>query len=599
MMLVKKNRRLLIFAVLAVAVLALLACGPSARSPGEGKREGSERATGRTMEVAGMKLVIPDTNVVYPTQLPKDPREPKYGGILNSTQPGDPPAIDPTLTTSYLQSRATSSVYERLIQWPTEPGADPYKAQLVPGLAESWEASSDGLMYTFKLRKGVKWASVEPVNGREFTSDDVIFSHQYRTRKESIISGGIWEKVDKVEAPDKYTVVFYLKSLSPDFLYEVSSPVVGQIYPKEVVERDGNLKKVAVGTGPFYNIEGYNPKVGISFKRNPNYWAKDEQGRQLPYLDGHAIHVIADQAATQAAFRTGKLEFTQEFSTPSQIKALERSNQNVYGQEYVSGYGGQGYPFRLDRDDLPFKDARVRQAMSLAVNYKEMGQTISEVPNPELPVHIRGFWTQEGPDTIDNLSKIAPWYSYDTERAKKLLAEAGYPNGFKTILEFFEYSKSDVARAEMLKDYWKKIGIDVELKSMDYTVYRANLDSGSWQELTYSFPFPNRMDIDSVLNFVHSKGLGVNMMGKIRNPQIDQWVETFWKSRNEVERMDLLKKIRYRAVEQVLTIPSPFSPSYTSIQPWLRNFQPEVNSFFPGKDRLPWMHAWIDDSWRK
>ncbi len=602
-----KRRSTLAF-MMGLAIL-IVACGPggSARREAQGGAT-SEKLAGRDkaqseavkiVKVAGLDLKVPESNVMWPTRMTKDSREPKYGGVVNFVHSADPPSMDPSLTTSFYQSRITTYAYERLLHWPTEPGADPYDAKLVPGLAESWEASKDGLSYTFKLRKGVKWANVEPTNGREFTADDVIFTSKYYTRPQSIIKSGLWETVQKIEAPDKYTVVFHLQSPMKDFLPEISSPVVGLIVPREVIERDGDLKKVAVGTGPFYAIEGYRPKVGIDFKRNQDYWMKDERGKQIPYLDGMSLHIVADQSARQAAMRTGKLDWGAEFSTPTEQRTFLKSNPNVYGQENITGYGGQGWAFRHDRKDLPFNDARVRQAMSLAINYKEMAQTISEVPNPELHVSIRGFWTKEGTDTVDNLSKIAPWYSYDPERAKKLMAEAGYPNGFKTAIEFYEYSKADVGRAEMLQDYWKKIGIDAELKSMEYSVFRANVDTAGWQEMGYTFPFPNRMDVDSVLNFVHSKGLGIGTQGKYGDPQVDQWVEKFWASSNETERMDLLKKIRHYTLDQVSIIPLFAAPTFTNMQPWLRDFQPEINAFFPGKDRRNIVHAWIDDGWRK
>ncbi len=594
--------------VMAVAVLgAACAPGGSSRREVEGGATSERLAKGdqsqpeavQIVKVAGLELRVPESNVLWPTKMSKDNREPKYGGTVSFVHPADPPSMDPSLTTSYLQSRITTYAYERLLHWPTEPGVDPYDAKLVPGLAESWESSKDGLSYTFKLRKGVKWANVEPTNGREFTADDVIFTHKYYTRPQSIIKAGLWETVQKIEAPDKYTVVFHLQNPMKDFLPEISSPVVGLIVPREVIERDGDLKKVAVGTGPFYAIDGYKPKVGLDFKRNPDYWMKDERGNKLPYLDGMTLHVVADQSARQAAIRTGKLDWGAEFATPTQQRALRSTNPNIYGQESITGYGGQGWAFRHDRKELPFNNPKVRQAMSLAINYKEMAQTISEVPDPELHVSIRGFWTKEGPDTVDNLNKIAPWYSYDPERAKKLLTEAGYPNGFKTAIEFFEYSKSSVEQAEMLQDYWKKVGIDAELKSMEYTVFRANVDSAGWQELGYTFPFPNRMDVDSVLNFVYSKGLGIGTQGKYGDPQVDQLVEKFWASSSEEERMGLLKKIRHYTLDQVSIIPLYAGPSFNNIQPWLRDFQPEINAFFPGKDRRNIVHAWIDDGWRK
>ena len=347
-MLVTKNRRLLIFAVLAVAVLAMLACAPSARSPREGKGEGAAARKGKTVEVAGLKIEVPEGNLFWAATVPPDSREPRYGGTLTYPNSADPPAIDPSRTTSYLRSRIVTSTYERLVEWATEPGSDPLKVKLVPGLADSWDISKDGLAYTFKLRKGIRWANVPPVKGREFTSDDVRFTFDYYTRKDSVVASG-FENVARLETPDQYTVVYYLKERQAGFIYEVAGEGVGLIVPREVVEQEGDLRRLLIGTGPFYSIEGYKPKGGIDLKRNPDYWLKDDKGRQMPYLDGWNIRVIPDQAARQAAMRTGKLDWGAEFSTPTELSTFLKTNPNVYGQEYLSPGNGPGYMFRLDK----------------------------------------------------------------------------------------------------------------------------------------------------------------------------------------------------------------------------------------------------------
>lgn len=578
--------------VAMLSAVVALACSPAVRPPAEdnGGSEGTRK--GKRVEVAGLKIEVPEGNEFWAPTVPPDSREPRYGGTLTFANPADPPAIDPARTTSYLRSRIVTSTYERLIEWATEPGADPIKVKLVPGLAESWEISKDGLSYSFKLRQGVKWANVPPVNGRAFTSEDVGFSYDYYNRKDSVVSSG-FDNVARLEIPDKYTVVYHLKERQAGFIYEIAGEGVGLIVPSEVVEQEGDLRKLLIGTGPFYSVDGYQPKVGIDLKRNPDYWARDQAGRQLPYLDGWKIRVIADQSARQAAMRAGKLDWGSEFSTPSQLRPFLKTNPNVYGQEYVAPGGGQGYMFSLDK--APWNDVKVRRSLSLAVNYNEMAQVVLEVPRATLSTEVRGWWVGEE-DTTEDLPE---WYRYDPERAKKLLADAGFPNGLSTTLEFFEYSKADVARAEMLKDYWSKIGVDVELKNMEYTVFRANVDAAGWQNISYSFAFPQRQDIDSILQFPYSKGLGNKTQGGINDPQVDRWVESFWASTDETERTGLLKKIRHHLNEQVFYIPIPSGPSFQIIQPWVRNFQPINNAFSAAKGHRVLMHAWIDDSWRK
>ncbi len=579
--------------LLIAAVGALSACGPASRPAGESRGDTGGKGTARTMEVAGLKLEVPEDNILWPTIYPKDPGQPKYGGTATTVYPGDIPSLDPSHTTSYLRSIVGGPTYDKLLTWKVGPGANPYMITWEPALAESWEVSKDALTYTFKLRKGVKWPDVPPLSGREFTSDDVRFSYEYFTRDGSLIKSG-FAKVDAIETPDKYTVIYKLKQRDRAFLNTVGGPYVGFIVAKEVIERDGDLKKVMIGTGPFYNDEGYQPKTGIDFKRNPNHWRKDERGNNLPYLDGWKFRVIPDQAARVAAFRTGKLDIgTGVFSTRTEVQSIMKTHPNMLFQEFQS-VSVSVDAFRLDK--APWNDVKVRRAVSLAINRDEIAQTIHDLPKAlSMAPTIRGLWLGEK----DDPGSLGEWYQYDPEKAKKLLAEAGYANGFKTSFEFFEYTKTQVSEAEMRKSYWAAIGVDAELKSTDYTVYRNNTDRGTWDEMIRTISFPTYDDIDNVLNFVYYGGLGNKNQGSVNDPDINRWVETFWASESDAERRDLLKKIRGRWLDQVYTLAStPVAPSFVAWQPWLRNFQFSSNGWNSIYDH-GYAVAWIDDSWRK
>ncbi len=586
-----RSGHLALLALLAVFALVVAGCGPAARSPENGRGGQGERATARTMKVAGLELAVPDDNVLWPTVMPTDPGQPKYGGTLATVYPGDVPSLDPSHTTSYLRSIVGGPTYDKLVEWKVGPGNDPYKVEWVPGLAESWEISKDGLSYTFKLRKGVRWPDMPPLNGREFTSDDVRFSYEYFTREGSLVKDG-FAKVDGIETPDKYTAIYRLKQRDRAFLNSIGGPYVGFIVPREVVQRDGDLKSVMIGTGPFYNTEGYQPKIGIDFKRNLNHWRKDERGNQLPYVEGWSFRVIPDNSARIAAFRTGKLDLgSGVFRTAAEVQAFMKTNPNVLAQE-TDSVGANVTAFRLDK--APWNDVRVRRAMSLAIDNDEIARTVYGVPKANMQATIRGLWVSEK----DDVETLGEWYRYDPERAKKLLAEAGYANGLKTDYQFFLYAQQDLEHYEMYKDYWSKIGVDVELKSMDYTVFRNNSDRGTWDEMIRTISFPTYDDIDNVLNWVYNGGLGNKNQGSVNDPNINQWVEKFWASEDEAERLDLLKKIRRKWLDQVYTIPRGQGPSWFLWQPWVRNFQPSSNGWNSIYDHTLAL-AWVDNSWRR
>ena len=577
--------------IIAAASLLLSGCGPAQRQTAQGGED--SKRTVRTMEVAGLKLVVPEANVIWPTVYPKDPGQPKYGGTITFAREGDAPSIDPSTTTSVYRSILGAPTYDKLVTWNSELGRDPYDIEWVPALAESWEISKDGLSYSFNLRKGVEWPDVPPVNGREFTSDDVRFSYDYFTRPDILIKSA-FAKVETLEAPDKYTAIYRLKQRDSAFINTIGGVYAGFIVPREVVQRDGDLRKVVIGTGPFYSPEGYQPKVGIDFKRNPNHWRKDGSGNQLPYMEGWKYRVMPDHSARIAAFRTGKLDIGFNFfQTPSEVNNFAKTNPNILFQEYQSP-GVTVNAFRIDK--APWDDARVRRAMSLAINHDEMAQALSELPKASmLAPTIRGYWLGEK----DDPQTLGEWYVYDPEKAKKLLSEAGYSNGFSTNYQFFEYTKADVARSEMLKSYWAAVGVDVELKSMDYTVFRSNTDRAGWDEMIRTISFPTYDDVDNVLNYVYHGGLGNLNQGGVNDPEINRWVEAFWSSDNTAERADLIQRIRRKWLDQVYTVPLYSAPNWNVWHPWVRNFQLVNNAWNSVMFDHAKAYVWIDDSWRK
>ncbi|MBM3946626.1 MAG: ABC transporter substrate-binding protein, partial [SAR202 cluster bacterium] len=334
---------------------------------------------GSYIETAGLRVFIPEGFLFGGPLIPPDPREPRYGGSITHMRSSDTPSLDPSHTTSMNIHSAVGAVYERLIMWGTAPGTDfDLRNPYVSGLAESWEISDDLLTWTFRLRKGVRWHNVPPVNGREFTSDDVLFTYEWFTRPGSILAGG-FTAVSKVEVPDRYTVIFRLKEPAPGLFDELSVPGKGYILPREAGSGQWNLKISSIGTGPFMaHPQQYEFKVGMSLNRNPDYWVKDQQGNRMPYLDGVRVRVIPDAAARLAAFRTGKVEDGWNMSHPQDVRDLLRTNPNTLIQESIPMTSGVGWQFRLDKE--PWKDVRVRRALALAVNFNEMSKALYESP---------------------------------------------------------------------------------------------------------------------------------------------------------------------------------------------------------------------------
>ncbi|MBI1736857.1 MAG: ABC transporter substrate-binding protein [Candidatus Rokubacteria bacterium] len=227
---------------------------------------------------------------------------PKRGGTL-SLRTWDPPHFDPHLTIAYRTHIPITFTHSRLVKHKAGPNVTPGTFPIEGDLAESWSQPNE-LTYVFKLRNGAKWQPKPPVNGREITAEDVVYSvERFRTVKGNA-NAYMLKSVDRVEAVDKHTVRFTLKEPFAWFLDMLANPMAVAIIAREVVDKFGDLKKAesVVGTGPWM-LETHRPNVGMTFVRNPNYYIPG-----LPYIDRVEMAVDEDNASRMASFMSGKYD---------------------------------------------------------------------------------------------------------------------------------------------------------------------------------------------------------------------------------------------------------------------------------------------------
>ncbi len=547
---------------------------------------------GKYIERAGLRIFIPTGSEFGGPSIPPDPRPPRYGGTL-IRQTTAITNLDPTASQSTQMLWPAGPLYERLIHTPLEVGRDPFLITSVPGLAESWEVSDDFLTYTFHLRKGVKWHNLPPVNGRELDAEDVKFTWELFAGKGSVQSGFFLD-MDKAEVVDKYTVVMHMKRINFTVLVNTQTAGQGFIVPREWATIDVKFK--GIGTGAFMVEKPYEPKVGVTYRRNPDYWVTDPQGNRLPYLDGYRLVLIFDPSAGKAAFRTGKADNGPGL-TVEQVRSLVQTNPTTLVQEYSSvGSSGLGLGFRLDKE--PWKDVRVRRAMSLAIDYEALAQTVYGVPYNG-NIGVTGLWYG-----LDNSVKAltkecgCPWYSGpDVKQAKQLLADAGYPKGLSTSLEYYQYSTAYAELHELTASYWKDIGVTVRLSSVDVTISRPNMTAGTWEDIAFMFFVPAPGTIYQTLQFyVPGQPLNANS-GWVNDPKMAAWIQAFNDSYREPEKQRALyQQIRVHYMNQVYQIPYTATRTYSTFSPRLRNFQPTPMLLITSEYRN---HAgiWIDDDW--
>ena len=416
----------------------------------------------------------------------EDAGPPQYGGILRIATPADAPTLDPIKESNYQTHYAVGYVYSKLVDYKI--GKDvPYGTDELEGdLAESWDMSQDGLTWTFNLRKGVKWQNIAPVNGREFTAADVVCT--VNEIKERGHQKADLDSIDSIETPDDYTVVFHLASPYPDLAYKFAGSYQW-ILPCEGTSGQFDLAQQAIGTGPFM-LTDWNKDQSRSYVKNPDYYVEGK-----PYLDGVEYTVIPDTAASVAALRTGKLDQVGTVTDMDTVNAILKTNPDTY----VSKESYAPAMVYMNQADAPFNDIRVRKAIAMAIDRQGMMESLrpgGTIMGP-LSSYVPGALGEK------ELLELQP---YDPDEAKKLLAEAGFPDGFETtMITTTGYGEVVVNEAQWVQEDLAKIGIKVTLDIQDYATYQTAWPKKDYQ-LGYGLQSPWLTADDFFMGVYYSKG---------------------------------------------------------------------------------------------
>ena len=507
---------------------------------------------------------------------------PKRGGVL-TVRGWDPPHFDPHLTVSYKTHIAYSFTHSRLVKHKAGPGLQPGLFSVEGDLAESWTQPNENT-YVFKLRRGVRWQNKPPVNGRELDAEDVVYTlDRFRTVKGNA-NAYMLAALDRVEALDKYTVKFTLKESYAWFLDILANPMAVCIVAKECVEKmGGDLKKpeATVGTGPWM-LDSYRPNVGMTLVRNPTYFVPG-----LPNIDRIEILVDEDKASRIAAFLTGKYDLGTEF--PGTIDwtdwdVVKRGRRDLKTMMYPSNVMSHIY---VRNDKPPFNDVRVRRAMSLAINRQAIIDATYEgngAFNPPVPAALK-----EWSIPIDQLGEGARYYKPDLAAARKLMAEAGHPNGFAATMDFTTYG-SNVLVDQMqliLKDL-KSIGIEVKLNTKEYGAYIATTFYGKYDSMAFG-PQTPFLEPDNFLYGQYYPG-EIKNHGHINDPVVADMLIRQRRTQDPAKRREQIVEIqRYLAKQQYYVQIG--SQIYNAV--WnqaLKNYGPNLGYDYGG--RL--MAAWLD-----
>ena len=544
--------------------------------------------------------------------------EPHYGGEMTIRASRNIVNFDP-----YFGSRFANIVtawLERLVadDWTVDPAIFDFKALWHPSeylkgqLAEGWEFTNPST-YVAHLRKGIYWQDIPPANGREFVASDVVFHFNrlyglgggFTKPSQFHTTDTLYQELISVNATDHYTVVFKFKTPNPQFIMETMHAVdLGLCLENpDAVKQWGDVSDWhhAIGTGPFM-LKDFVPGSSATLIKNPNYWGHDERHPQnkLPYIDTIKYLMIPDDAVALAAMRAGKIDVI-DCVSPLQAQEMRKTNPEIL-QIITPLPPTVSLDPRIDK--APFNDIRVRKAMQMAIDLPTIARNyyhglVEPYPSTLIANHNKdwGFPYEEWPQDLKDE------YAYNPAASKKLLADSGYPNGFKTNV--VADTAGDMNLLQIIKSYFGAIGIDMEIRPMataDWIKFviidqkhdqMVHLPAG---HLGHTSP-----PITDLTRFLTGAS---NNYGMVSDPVFDTFYAKLKAADNLDEILQIFRNVNEYVARQHVAISVLQPLTYSLCQPWLKGFNAQFGSTWgaaagPGMLSFYLARFWINHDLKK
>jgi len=455
---------------------------------------------------------------------------------------------------------------------------------IIGDLAENWETSEDGKTITFKLCQGVKWH-----DGMPFTADDVIFSlDKMNDVNRSAISDWFpaYESTEKV---DDYTVKVHLKYPSASFMTTLAQGEC-QIQAIHLSGTDDQSTDFIVGTGPFIITE-YLPQVHLKWKRNHDYWKKDKYGNQLPYLEGLVYYHIADNESIIGR----RLDMK---STVGGAGTLDTYSALVKGAPELLWHRRDrtaGYPIFINTKHKPLDDIRVRRAIALVL--KEDDLIVGFSGDVMFGITDVGVLYPDWGLPKEEIIKLIGWdkpYEERVAEAQRLMAEAGYPDGFKlNMMAAGSGTQSACGETLVLAEALRmKLKIDAEMYSgTTQTALQQRLDQDNYDTYTHMLSI---MDPVQLKNYFGTNGY--SNWSKYSNPELDTMLDELDQILDPDERREAIWAIERVLLTDLPVLPTGcFIPTYLCYYPQVKNLRWNGISY-SSISRLE--DVWLDESLR-
>lgn len=506
--------------------------------------------------------------------------EPKYGGLVRIASPWSPTDLD-------VHGRSNNGNFRRFV-WQSlleherdEPVKDfRIDYNMVPALAERWEMP-DPTTYIFHLRKGVKWhpSAGSGQVGPDFTAKDVIstFNHILDPQNRYVWASSL-EGVTGFEALDDYRVKLTRKDPTADGLRTIGEiHIVG----KHQKDRGDDFSKVAIGTGPMKVVE-FARGAKVALVRNDDYWEKGK-----PYIDRFESIIGLDRSGQLAAFASRQSDFMIVTDRP-QFETVKAAVPDMQYYDYAPGYN---YGLRLKLDQPPFNDQRVRKALQLALDRTEIRNTIAHGEGVLNSFAAPGFRTGWGLSEKE-LQQVPGWRQpkeQDLAEARRLLAEAGYPNGLKARIHYDQTNSFYPYMTEVALGQLRKVGVEATGVPQETGAYSKTIADGAFE--LASAGGVGDSNVDAYLrNRYSSRGADAKAVG-LNDAKLDDLIARQDRELDQEKRKALFREMDRYVLEQAYFLPT-VSGLYYGV------WQPYLNGVYPGYSGQPWVYRtqelWMD-----
>ena len=474
--------------------------------------------------------------------------QPTPGGTLRLAFNSDWGVLDPAVTSTTFGRNILQFIYDPLLR------KDPATGAIVPGLAESFEASEDGLTLTLNLREGVTFH-----DGTPFNAEAVRFSFE-RISDPALASpyaATIVGPVASIETPDDYTVVITLNEPFAPYLDSLTQAALAPVSPTAVEQYGADFGLNPVGTGPFRLVSNV-PDEEVVLERNPDYnWAPDFYEHQGPaYLDELVILLVADDSTRMSLIETGDIEVIYN----PLINQLDSFRDDPMFAIATATRPGVPRVVVLNTEMFPFDDAATRRAVAYALDsgrmLAEIWSNIGAVPGGIITPGLLGYWAEGA----------SQWPTYDPEQAATLLAEAGWADTDGDGLldkdgQAFSISWGQTPGfpadqfGQIIASNLADLGIEMNIEIEDQAAYLADLRAGKWHIASMLFA---ATDPDVLYTVAHSASIDAAWnTARYNNPEVDALLLQGRTTLDQEARAEI-----YQQVQQILLEDMPYIPFY-------------------------------------